>query len=89
MVGEVKSFKPMVVVVPVQLVHILIPKIQGRRANIETEGIQGSLTIQHTDYTYQKYTLRFSESRDEQQHTDAVRLLAHPIAKWATFRIVP
>jgi hypothetical protein len=70
-------------------VHILIPENQGQRPDIETEGIQGSLTIQHTGYTYQKYTLRFPESRDEQQHTDAIRLLAHPIAKWATFRIVP
>jgi hypothetical protein len=88
-VREVESFKPMVVVVPVQLVHILIPENQGQRPDIETEGIQGSLTIQHTGYTYQKYTLRFPESRDEQQHTDAIRLLAHPIAKWATVRIVP
>jgi len=37
-------------------------------------------------YTYQKDALGIPKSGYEQQHTDTIRLLAHPVTERATFR---
>lgn len=51
---------------------------------MDVAGTQESRITKRTEFTYQKHTLVFSDSRNEQQHTDAIRLFAHPIADEAS-----
>lgn len=82
MVGEVEPFKLVVVVMSVQL--FLVQEFQGPSPDIDVAGTQEPQITQRTEYTYQKHTLGFSDGRNEQQHTDTIRLFAHPIADEAS-----
>lgn len=81
MVREVESIKLVIVVVPVQLIRVSMLRYQGTRQCMDSPRSRATSYRTNRGHTYQEHTLILSEGRDEQQHTNTIRLLAHPITE--------